>query len=341
MHTDHQTTSVRCLWTSTDRSACHFRNLYYDTHTARFAFFSQSSELRTQPWQPPRYMVGNVTNPVSQEEVELVKVQPVEAEKREDGCDPRCTTRPGPRAYVALAHKLSSHSPLHFWESRANLNNTKLCCMCEVYACTSAWVDPSMPSTVSAWKEMECRRKCLRSRQRRCAHCTYTSRKSRGGSLYSTTWHSTNYDLQQGRSSLRVSEIRRTCCRTYEPLEFKDAGFQMDWVPEDPPSGSDVVEVAQNVIMRKPLRVRSFGHLLRDNIRAIAELAGYFGISVSSLQWIPHAPASNEESGPGLVRPRVLFVAVHQGQQHAECIRLHLPVDDSSALAIVTSQWGL
>lgn len=95
-------------------------------------------------------------------------------------------------------------------------------------------------------------------------------------------------------------------------MEFKDAGFQMDWVPEDPPSGSDVLEVAQNVIMRKPLRVRSFGHLLRDNIRAIAELAGYFGVSVSSLQWIPHAPASNEESGPGLVRPRVLFVAVHQ-----------------------------
>lgn len=130
-YADHQTTSVRCLWTSTDRSACHFRNLYYDTHTARFAFFSQSSELRTQPWQPPRYMAGNITNPVSQEEVELVQVQPVEAEKREDGCDPRCTTRPGPRAYVALANKLSSHSPLHFWESRAKLNNTKLCCLWE------------------------------------------------------------------------------------------------------------------------------------------------------------------------------------------------------------------
>lgn len=68
----------------------------------------------------------------------------------------------------------------------------------------------------------------------------------------------------------------------------------MDWIPEDPPEGSDVVEVAQHMIMRKPLRAASFGHLLRDNMRALAELAGYFGIPMSTVQWIPH---KKEEDG--------------------------------------------
>lgn len=88
LHAGHQTSSMRCLWTTTDRTACHFRNLYFDTHTSRFAFFSPSSLLHTQSWQLPNYMASKAVNPVSHEEVELARVQPVKAEKQNDGCAP-------------------------------------------------------------------------------------------------------------------------------------------------------------------------------------------------------------------------------------------------------------
>lgn len=65
----------------------------------------------------------------------------------------------------------------------------------------------------------------------------------------------------------------------------------MDWFDSEPPSSAGVVTVMQNLILRKTLNANSFGHLLRDNIRAIAELAGYFGVPSASLQWIPEPHA--------------------------------------------------
>jgi hypothetical protein len=61
----------------------------------------------------------------------------------------------------------------------------------------------------------------------------------------------------------------------------------MDWVPQSAPEPSDVVQISQKLIMRRTLKSNSFGHLLRDNIRSIAELAAYFGVPTSDLQWIP------------------------------------------------------
>jgi hypothetical protein len=61
----------------------------------------------------------------------------------------------------------------------------------------------------------------------------------------------------------------------------------MEWRQDASPEVEDIITISQPMIMRQTLKCNSFGHLLRDNLRAIAELAAYFSVAPWDLQWIP------------------------------------------------------
>lgn len=262
-------TEARCLWTTTDNGACHFRNLYYDTHTGRFSFFAQSPKggnpMHTKSWQLPEYMASKVFHPVKQKEVNLAKVKYLKAERNLDG-------------YGREPNKLLN--------SRCRMKGRFLLRLKWFNRHISGEVDEQFPTEVIV--------NVRNSFHRFCATCL-------------------------------------ACCRTYKPLSFQDSGLFMDWVDASSPRGSDVVEVSQPLIMRKTLKVNSFGHLLRDNLRALAELAGYFGVPTSSLQWIPepHKEVRTRKSTPWESCGNTYFIffmchSVHRWPAEWICMQLFM-----------------
>jgi hypothetical protein len=81
--TSDMTTSMRCLWTNTDHSACHFRNLYFDLEKQRFAYFGPHP--RSEEWQFPENTTVTVTSPSSGKEEVVVHMKNVRPARNQDG----------------------------------------------------------------------------------------------------------------------------------------------------------------------------------------------------------------------------------------------------------------
>lgn len=84
------------------------------------------------------------------------------------------------------------------------------------------------------------------------------------------TWHMSNL--------CRGVDLWRT-----EP----DLQFFLDWrAGEAPPEEADIVNYTQPLHLRVPMNLQSFGHLIRDNIHPLVNLALRFGREPVDFDWV-------------------------------------------------------
>lgn len=96
--------------------------------------------------------------------------------------------------------------------------------------------------------------------------------------------------LRRATHSCMHRPLRPSCvatCRKPWYRDEADKNFHVMWVPGGvPPEGSGVCVVAEPTHIRSPKRLRSFGHMLRDNMAALLAVPERLGVDAERYTWL-------------------------------------------------------